>query len=325
MKKNKLALVILILSLIVPFDYAVAQNNNIKATATIVPIYDFLLGDGSFDSQPVEPPVTSEKPGAHNTGPTQESLMIDSDSVIVRANWSGGGAGTPEDPFIVENINISGSLKIEVPNVVVRNFRVSADGLYILQTNYDGVTNVVIEDGEVEGGKINTSAPIIVRDGVTLRRLEIHESGGDGVKVQGSDFTMEDCWVYGLGAKEGSHADGVQGTVNSGRWENHLYRGNFFDMAVDELVDPYQSNATIFLHTKDDASGIDGIVIENNWLIGGNYTLPINNDMTGVVVRNNKFGRVGTEVRFGHILIDSNDKVVAGNTFEDNGELLPNQ
>lgn len=272
---------------------------------------------------PTELPVAADKPGPHNTGPTREDLLVDSGSVRVRGNWNGGGAGTPEDPFIVENLNISGSLKIEVPNVIVRNFRVSADGLYLLQTNYDGVSNVVIEDGEVMGGRENTSAPIIVRDGVTLRRLEIHESGGDGVKVQGSNFRMENCWVYDLGAKSGAHADGVQGTVNSGRWANHVYRGNFFDMAVNELDDPYKSNATIFLHTKNDSSGVDGILIENNWLIGGNYTLPINNDMTGIVVRNNKFGRVDQEVRFGLILIDSDDKIVTGNTFEDTGDLIP--
>lgn len=271
------------------------------------------------------PTVTYAKPGQLNTGPTQESLLVNSDSVRVRENWSHGGSGTPEDPFIVENLNISGSLKIEVPNVWVRNFRASADALYVVQTNYDGVYNVVIEDGEIIGGRANTSAPIIVKDGVTLRRLAIHESGGDGVKVQGSDFTMESCWVYDLGAKVDSHADGVQGTVNSGRWRKHVYRGNFFDMAVDELEDPYQSNATIFLHAKNDLSGIDGIVIENNWLIGGNFSLPINNNMTGIIVRNNKFGQIDQEVRFGLLQIDSDDKVVSGNTFEDSGELIPNQ
>lgn len=288
----------------------------------ILPVVSFLLDDEVNTDVVVDNP---DKPGVNNTGPSNASLLVASESVRVRANWSGGGAGTPENPFIVENLDISGSLKIEVPNVIVRNFRVSADGLYPLQANFDGVFNVVIEDGEVEGGKVNTSAPIIVGEGVTLRRLRIHESGGDGVKVQGSDFTMENCWVYDLGAKDGSHADGVQGTVNSGRWTNHVYRNNFFDMAVDKLVDPYQSNATIFLHTTDDASGIDGIIIENNWLIGGNFSLPLEGDMTGIVVRNNKFGRVDKEVRFGQILIDSDDKIIFGNTFEDNGELLPNQ
>ncbi|RBP51099.1 hypothetical protein [Arenicella xantha] len=305
--------------------------------STIPPVIDLVLNSDTTaePTDPVTPPVPtpSDKPGPQNTGPTNESLLVASGSVRVRANWAGGGAGTVEDPFIVENLDIAGSLKIEAPNVIVRNFRVSADGLYLLQTNYDGVENVLIEDGEIKGGRNNTSAPVIVRNGVTLRRLEIHESGGDGVKVQGSNFTMENCWVYDLGAKSGAHADGVQGTITSGRWENHVYRNNFFDMAVNELVDPYKSNATIFLHQHDDApdSGIDGIVIENNWLIGGNWSLPIGEGMTDIVVRDNKFGRINAdenddkEVRFGHILINSSDKIVSGNTFEHSGGLIPGQ
>ena len=271
---------------------------------------------------------SQDKPGPSNTGPTNENALVDSDSIRVRRGWQGGGAGTEQDPYIVENVNVSGSIRVEVPHVIVRNFRASADALYVVQTNYDGVYNVLIEDGEVIGGRTNTSAPIIVRDGVTLRRLEIHESGGDGVKVQGSNFTMENCWVYDLGAKERAHADGVQGTINSGRWSNHVNRNNFFDMAVDELVAPYKSNATIFLHTgtrAESGSGIDNVIIENNWLIGGNFSLPLAGDMSDVVVRNNQFGRVDHEVRFGHILIDTDDKLVTGNTIEDTGELVPNQ
>lgn len=275
---------------------------------------------------PVDPPDTQfAKPGPDNTGPTNPSLFRTSGSITVSSDWSGGGSGTPSDPFIVENIDISGRLKIETANVIVRNFRIRGDALYPLQANSDEVDNLLVEDGEIMGGRTKTSAPIIAKNGVTLRRLEIHESRGDGVKVQGSNFTMEGCWVYDLGAGKGAHADGLQGTVTAGRWSNHVYRGNFFDMAVDELEPPYKSNATIFLHIKNDetGTGIDGILIENNWLIGGNYSLPISNGMTDVVIRNNKFGRRKQEVRFGNLRIGS-EAQISGNTYED-GELLPDQ
>ena len=326
-----LILMAVLVSFSAPISFAITFGS-------IPPIITLMLDNNDVVDAPSMPspsdaPAASGKPGPNNTGPSNEDLLVDSASVRVRANWAGGGSGTAEDPFIVENLNIAGSLKIEVPHVVVRNFRVAADGLYLLQTNYDGVYNVLIEDGEVMGGRANTSAPIIVKNGVTLRRLEIHESGGDGVKVQGSDFTMEGCWVYNLGAKEGSHADGVQGTVGSGRWSNHAYRNNFFDMAINKLVDPYQSNITVFLHQEDSApagSGIDGVIIENNWLIGGNFSLTLTEDMSGVVVRDNKFGRISDgdnvrEVRFGHIRIDTDNKTVSGNVYEDTGELIPNQ
>jgi len=296
---------------------AATPETNAHTVLTLLP---FLLDD--------DPIINTEnaRPGPSNTGPSNAALLQTSDSIRVRSNWQGGGAGTPNDPFIVENVDIDGTLKIETSNVIVRNFRVTSGALYPIQTNYDGVSNIVIEDGEVIGGLTGTSAPIIVKDGVTLRRLRLHESRGDGVKVQGSDFLMEKCWVYNLGARDRAHADGVQGTVNSGRWANHIYRGNFFDMAVDKIVPPYKSNATIFLHIKnpETGTGIDGILIENNWLIGGNFSLPISEGMTNVVVRNNKFGRREKEIRFGNIRIDS-PATIYGNHYQDNGELLPNQ
>ncbi|MBU2997457.1 hypothetical protein KO500_13495 [Cellulophaga baltica] len=55
-------------------------------------------------------------------------------------------------------------------------------------------------------------------------------------------------------------------------------------MAVNELTGYYQSNVTIFLHTNDEGAGIDGILIENNWLIGGNWCLPIEEGMTNLII-----------------------------------------
>src|SRR5690606_31196996 len=116
-----------------------------------------------------------------------------------------------------------------------------------------------------------------------LRRIYLHESGGDGIKIQGSHFTMEDCWIRHLGSADGAHADGVQGTVNGvgTRWKNHAYRRNFFDMAVNELTGSYKSNFTIFLHRKAEGAGIDGIILDGNYLIGGNNSVGIDAGMTG--------------------------------------------
>jgi hypothetical protein len=211
-------------------------------------------------------------------------------------------------------------LKIKTSNVIVRNFIIDANTLYPLQTNFDGVSNVLIEDGEIIGG-VNSSATMIVENGVTIKRLNLHETGGDGIKVQGSDFWMESCWVYNLGTAEDSHADGVQGTVNgeNKRWQNHTYINNFFDMAVNELTGDYQSNATIFLHTNDEGAGIDGILIENNWLLGGNWCLPIEEGMTNLIIKDNKFGHKDVEVRFGNLSISS-PATISGSLYYDTEE-----
>jgi len=264
-----------------------------------------------------------EIPGPDNTGVKNESVLVDTGDVRVTDSWDGGGSGTVEDPFIVENFNIiDGSLKILTSNVIVRNFRISVNALYPVNASEDDMSNVIIEDGEIIGG-VNSSAAILAKNGVTLRRLNIHETGGDGVKVQGSNFTMESCWIYNLGMKEGSHADGVQCTINGDgtRLKNHVYRGNFFDMAVDKLDGMYQSNITIFLHVNDASlgtgAGIDGVILEENWLIGGNFSVTIEDGMTDLIIKNNKFGRVGKEVRFINIRVDSPGDI-SGNVYYDN-------
>lgn len=287
-------------------------------------LFSILMLSSCDEDSSQEMNSTLAMPGPETTGPTDPSaLVVSDDGLTVDENWSEGGSGTEEDPFIVENLDIAGILKIRTSNVIVRNFRVvSSPNTYPVQTNFEGVSNVVLEDGEISGEDIS-SAAIIVRDGATLRRLNLHSTGGDGVKVQGDNFVMESCWVHNLGSGEGAHADGVQGTVNgvNSRWSNHVYRGNFFDMAVDELADDHKANATIFLHANDEGAGIDGILVEDNWLIGGNYSLQIFEGMTDVTVRNNKFGRVDKEVRFGNLRINSPAEI-ENNTYFDTGELV---
>ncbi len=266
----------------------------------------------------------TERPGLTNTGPNNVAVLKQTESIVVDAKWT-KGLGTVESPFIVENVDIQGTLKIKVSNVLVRNFKVTANALYPVQTNNaDNVTNVTLEDGEVIGGD-KSSATILAKDGVTLRRLRLHETKGDGVKIQGSDFTMEGCWIYNLGTGEKAHADGVQGTVSGvgEQWKNHKYIGNFFDMSISKLMGIYRANATIFLHlnkklNQDSGSGIDGIIVKNNWLIGGNFSLQIAEGMSDVTVENNKFGYKGKEVRFGNLRIDS-PATVSGSVYYDTG------
>ncbi len=265
-----------------------------------------------------------EKPGPTNTGPSDASILVKSGSLIVDGKWSKGGSGTVEDPFIVENIDISGILKIKTSNVIVRNFKVVANALYPVQTNnVDGVTNVTLEDGEIIGGN-ESSATILAKNGVTLRRLRLHETKGDGIKIQGSDFVLESCWIYNMGLGEKAHADGIQGTVNGEgvRWKNHKYIGNFFDMSISKLKGRYKSNATIFLHNNKklkEGAGIDNILVENNWLIGGNYSLQIAKGMSGVIIKNNKFGYKKKDVRFGNLRISSPAEE-SGSVYYDTGK-----
>ncbi|OJJ18887.1 hypothetical protein BKI52_25295 [marine bacterium AO1-C] len=297
-KTSRLSVLVFLLALI----FSSCQTNNVDPFKTDLISYQ-------------------EIPGLTNTGPIQFDILTKRGSLTIDSKWEGPGSGTKEDPFIVENVDISGVLKIKVSNVIVRNFRVKSNSTYPVQAHFKKTSNILLENGEVIGG-VRSSATIIAKNGVTLRKLNLHETGGDGVKVQGSNFTMENCWIHHIGLADGAHADGVQGTVRGSnkRWKNHVYRGNFFDMAVNKLTGDYSSNATILLHSKGEGAGIDGVLIENNWLIGGNFSLPLGKGIKGTKILNNKFGHRGVEVRFGNLRLKETPDLVEGNVYYDTEE-----
>ncbi len=175
---------------------------------------------------------------------------------------------------------------------------------------------ILLEDGEL----INVDSCHIYGGGYTARRLNLHESGGDGFKAT-HDVLVENCWVHHIGTNPGSHAD-----CNQTRWgSNFIFRGNNFDIPVG-IGAPYKQNACFIIQTGD--GPIDNVLIEDNWLTGGNFTVYFENkwrpgstnpnygDPTNCRLLNNRFGR---EFRYGP-LNTTGYVVVSGNVWDDTGE-----
>jgi len=221
-----------------------------------------------------------EKPGPHNTGPTNESALGPMYETL-RIETPG---------TVIENVDMIGArIDIRASNVTVRNFRVDGGGTYYgVQVRKD-LSNVVIENGEITNF---SSAGVYCQSECTIRRTHIHDSSADGMKISATNgqSLIEKNFVTRLGMNEGSHADGNQSVSGN----NLVFRYNNFFMpypgtaAHDTLPRPpgvtaFRSNATFIIH-----DGTDNILIEKNWLVGGNYTIYGNE---GTVVRNNVFGR----------------------------------
>lgn len=187
------------------------------------------------------------------------------------------------DGAVLQNLDITGTLEIDADNVKIRNFRIKATSRYGINIA-NGHRGILLEDGEIYG---MTSAGIL-GVGFTARRLHIHDSSGDGLKVQGTGgpTLVESCFIEKLGTDEGAHADGNQtrGGSNITFRYNNIYMPN--PGTPSYPGEPYKSNATFFLQL-----GVSNFVIENNWLTGGNYTIYCITDNQGVFVRNNIFGR----------------------------------
>jgi hypothetical protein len=156
--------------------------------------------------------------------------------------------------------------------------------------------------------------------GVTARRLYVHDSGGDALKIAGGPSLVEYCFIEKVGKSADAHADGNQtrGGSNITFRYNNIYMP--FQGTPNSPGAPYKSNAAFMLEL-----GISNFVIENNWLNGGTYTIYCPSpEKGGVYIRNNIFGRDNggwSEGKDEYRLRAGNCAEWSGNRWEDTGEL----
>ena len=240
--------------------------------------------------------ATIEKPGPTNTGPTDATNLQEVSGSIIT-----------EDGTVLENVRIKGQVTINANNVTIRNFILDANGAVygIRATNKN--TGIRIEHGEL----LNASSALIYGNGFTAVALNIHESGADGLKVQGEGgpTVVERCWIHHIGKNPEAHADGNQSIGAA----DVVFRYNHFDLPITTPA-PYKQNACFILQTKTGA--IKNFVIDHNWLNGGGWMIYIpKENFEDIHVTNNKFGR---DFRFG--VMNGRPTTFEGNVWEDNGE-----
>lgn len=205
------------------------------------------------------------KPGLLNTGWQGKLTPAAGMTVTV--------AGT-----ILENLDVTGTVTVKAKNVTIRNCRINAGSFYGIKCT-SGFSGLLIENCELTGA----SSAMIFGGNFTARRLNIHHGGSDGIKAT-HDVLVEQCWIHHLGMTPTAHADGVQ--THGGGGSNFIYRYNNFDLPSG--LPGFVSNSAFIL--EPDGGLLTDVLINRNWLNGGNYTI-YGSGMSGVMVTNNKFGR----------------------------------
>ncbi|WP_372593079.1 hypothetical protein [Actinotalea sp.] len=143
-------------------------------------------------------------------------------------------------------------------NVTIKNSRISAQGFWLV-LNDAGAKNLQIVDSELDGkGSTSNDAAVAGRN-YTLTRVNIH-STVDGLKL-GDDVTVQDSYIHDLVTTSDSHNDGMQSLGS----DDVLIRHN-------TVIMPKGSTSAILLSTGS-ADSMRRIVIDNNLLGGGAYTL----------------------------------------------------
>jgi hypothetical protein len=214
-------------------------------------------------------PAPAGFPGPTTTGVPADAKLKKSEGLTVT-----------EEGAVIEDLHIQGSVKIDADNVTIRRSLIDSTSRYPVQLMGDA-KGLLIEDSEIDGN--GTAGVAILKAGYTLRRVNIH-SVMDGPRIEGDNVVIEDSWIHDLTRVEGGHHDTIQ-----------IRKGNDIQIRGNTLR-PYKAstndrmNAAIQIGSM--MGPMSGLVVEGNYLDGGNYT--INGAAGGretAVYRNNKFGR----------------------------------
>jgi len=181
------------------------------------------------------------------------------------------------DGAVVENLEISGTVKIEADNVTLRNCRITG-GYYNVQVD-GGSRNLLVEDVELTGGN---NCVLDYGNGSTFRRVWCHDQQSDAMKFGGSNTVLEYSLLEKIGMNGTSgHHDLVQATGCSNceiRFSN--LRGETCKSP------PYHQSVAVMVESLPNE-----FVVRDSWLEGGSAPSIINGSNAAATrLSNNKFG-----------------------------------
>jgi hypothetical protein len=121
----------------------------------------------------------------------------------------------------------------------------------------------------------------ILRGEYTLRRVNIHDVR-DGPRIEGNNVRIEDSYIHHLTRVPDGHHDAIQ--VRKG--VNIDIVGNTLEAWNASTGDPM--NAAIQIGSL--TGTLDDMLVEANYMDGGNYTVNAQKSSGNVVFRSNVFG-----------------------------------
>jgi hypothetical protein len=248
---------------------------------------------------------TTTYPDATNTGvPVGTALTVVNGGMTITTN------GT-----IVDSKDVRGCITVNASNVIIRKSKVSCGGPSVIWNNG---TNLLVEDTEIVcGGTPGTTA--LTPANYTARRVNAYKC--ENILWADGNATIEDSYIHDpipYDPTTDPHTDSVQlpgGASNVTIRHNRIYGGyigggNFGNSAITM------------------GGGTSNIIVDNNILAGGGYTLYCNQGGRSATdsYTNNRFSRIyiSTVGGFGP-WTDCDDENTSGNVYHETGQLLPGQ
>ena len=211
---------------------------------------------------------TSGFPDASNTGVSAGVVLKQSGSIVI--NTPGA---------VISGLDIKGTVTINAPNVTLINCKITGGGSSTVKVG-TGVTGVTVQnctiDNQSSGGQGITGAGKFIANNIS--------NAADGIGVDGDNTVIQDNYIHDMKGSSGSHFDGIQA---DGGYKN-------LSIVHNTIINENTQTSAIML---DNYWGpIDTVKIDGNLLIGGGYTVYINEmqgqggPVTNVQYTNNHVG-----------------------------------
>jgi hypothetical protein len=217
---------------------------------------------------------------------------------------------------VIEGLDIKGSVVIDALNVTLKNCKVTDGGNNVVLVK-PGITGAVIKNCEIDN--LSAGGQGIAGQGTFLGN-NIHHCA-DGIDVRGDNTVIQDNFIHSMRGTADSHLDGIQAD------------GGFSNLTIDHNTVINEQNQTSAVMLDNYWGPIDKVAITNNLLVGGGYTVYINEvakgqagggPVTNVTFTNNHiragaWGALNVRSELGHA------PIVSGNVSATTGRLSPGQ
>jgi hypothetical protein len=189
-----------------------------------------------------------------------------------------GSYNASKDGEVIVGQQFNGRLTIQANNVVVRDCKIDAGGDWYGIIIPDVQSGVLVEYCDI------VNATNCIAGGGTFHFNDISRCD-NGINVWSPNTLIEDNYIHGLAGGPDAHYDGIE--INGGGGGKITIRHN-------NVINDYDQTSALMIDNY--FGGLDDILIENNRLIGGGYTMYTdgrftNTPLSQIRMINNRLGK----------------------------------
>ncbi|MCK1631815.1 MULTISPECIES: right-handed parallel beta-helix repeat-containing protein [unclassified Bradyrhizobium] len=220
-----------------------------------------------------------------------------------------GPVTTTGDGQLIRGLDISGAVQINHSAVTLEHCRITAAVLAVVNVAENLSVPPIIQDCEIDGlGVKGAEGSNGINGYGTIRRCNIH-GVENGINVT-APLLFEDNYVHDLVAPGSPHYDGVQ-----------IDGGHDINVRHNTIINSHAQTSAIMIDNWFNA--ISNVVVDNNRLIGGGFTVYSDaqfsgGSITGVSFTNNRMGKG----RWGYATFRKNRPVWRGNVDDVSGRAI---